>query len=107
MVPAGETGQRGKLRMRYFEELEVGQKFTSPTLSVDADAIKAFASEFDPQPFHLDDEAARGSVFEGLAASGWHTAAMTSRIRPAASGHISRPAPCEAKYKDSPRPKNP
>jgi acyl dehydratase len=66
--------------MRYFEDLEVGQKFGSPTLSVDAEAIKAFAAEFDPQPFHLDDRAARGTMFEGLAASGWHTAAMTMRL---------------------------
>jgi acyl dehydratase len=65
---------------RYFEDLAVGQKFASPTLSVDADAITAFAAQFDPQPFHLDDEAARHTFFEGLAASGWHTAALTMRL---------------------------
>jgi acyl dehydratase len=65
---------------RYFEDLAVGQKFASPSLSVDADAIKAFAAEFDPQPFHLDDAAALGTMFEGLAASGWHTAALTMRL---------------------------
>jgi len=68
------------VRVRYFEDLAVGQSFTSPTLTVDADAITAFAAEFDPQPFHLDDEAARGTMFEGLAASGWHTAALTMRL---------------------------
>ena len=66
--------------VRYFEDLAVGQKFGSPTLSVDAAAIKAFAAEFDPQPFHLDEAAARRSLFEGLAASGWHTAALTMRL---------------------------
>jgi acyl dehydratase len=45
-----------------------------------ADAIKAFAAEFDPQPFHLDEAAAQASIFRGLAASGWHTAAITMRL---------------------------
>src|SRR5437868_3026194 len=66
--------------MRYFEDLIVGQKFTSPTLRVDEAAIKAFVAEFDPQPFHLDDTAARATLFDGLAASGWHTAALTMRL---------------------------
>ena len=66
--------------MRYFEDLAVGQKFSSPRLRVDEAAIKAFAAEFDPQPFHLDEEAARATLFGGLAASGWHTAAMTMRL---------------------------
>ena len=65
---------------RYFEDLQIGQKFVSPTLRVDADAITAFAAQFDPQPFHLDDEAARHTIFEGLAASGWHTASLTMRL---------------------------
>ena len=68
------------MNKRYFEDLAAGQKFASPTLSVDADAITAFAAQFDPQPFHLDDEAARHTIFEGLAASGWHTAALTMRL---------------------------
>jgi len=46
----------------------------------DAARIKSFAAEFDPQPFHLDEQAARASIFGGLAASGWHTAAMTMRL---------------------------
>jgi acyl dehydratase len=68
------------LSARYFEDLAVGQKFTSPRLRVEKAAIKAFAAEFDPQPFHLDDRAARATLFEGLAASGWHTAALTMRL---------------------------
>lgn len=66
--------------MRYLEDLEPGQKFRSGGLKVDAASIKAFAVEFDPQPFHLDEEGARASLFKGLAASGWHTAAMTQRL---------------------------
>ena len=58
----------------------VGQKFGSGRLRVDADQIKAFAAAYDPQPFHLDEEAAKGSFFGGLAASGWHTAALTMRL---------------------------
>ena len=64
----------------YLEDLAVGQKFGSGTVRVDAEAIKAFAREFDPQPFHLDEEAAKASFFQGLAASGWHTAALTMRL---------------------------
>jgi acyl dehydratase len=64
----------------YLEDLSVGQRFTSPTLTVTEQAIKAFAAEFDPQPFHLDDAAAKKTFFGGLAASGWHTAAMTMRL---------------------------
>ena len=66
--------------MRYLEDFVVGQKFGSATLRVDEERIKRFAAEFDPQPFHLDDAAARGTLFRGLAASGWHTAAMTMRL---------------------------
>jgi acyl dehydratase/ribonuclease HI len=62
------------------EDLHVGQKFTSGTYCMDENRIKTFAAEFDPQPFHLDDAAARQSIFRGLAASGWHTAAATMRL---------------------------
>jgi acyl dehydratase len=75
---------------RYFEDLEVGQKFVSPRLPVDADAIAAFAAAFDPQPFHLDDEAARLTMFAGLAASGWHT--LRSRCASASPAISGRPA---------------
>ena len=66
--------------VRFFEDFQVGQRFQSGTATVTAAAIKAFAREFDPQPFHLDEEAARASFFDGLAASGWHTAAMVMRL---------------------------
>jgi acyl dehydratase len=64
----------------YLEDFAVGQRYGSARRRVDAAGIKAFAASFDPQPFHLDEEAARGSVFAGLAASGWHTAAITMRL---------------------------
>src|SRR6476646_5526027 len=65
---------------RYLEDFTVGQTFGSGQLKVDKEQIKAFAAEFDPQPFHLDDDAARDTIFRGLAASGWHTAALTMRL---------------------------
>jgi acyl dehydratase len=64
----------------YLEDLRVGQHFGSGSVVVDANEIKAFAGKYDPQPFHLDEEAAKGTLFGGLAASGWHTAAMTMRL---------------------------
>lgn len=64
----------------YFDDLEVGQRFGSGRLTLDEAAIKRFAADYDPQPFHLDDEAAQETLFRGLAASGWHTAAMTMRL---------------------------
>jgi acyl dehydratase len=64
----------------YLEEFAVGQKFGSGRMRVDAERIKSFAAEFDPQPFHLDEEAARHTLFGGLAASGWHTMAVTMRL---------------------------
>lgn len=67
-------------RLYFFEDFTVGQVFATGRLQVDADQIKSFASQFDPQPFHLDEEAAQHTVFRGLAASGWHTAALTMRL---------------------------
>ena len=64
----------------YLEDFEPGQKYASPTLRVEAADIKAFAGQYDPQPFHLDEAAAAKSFFQGLAASGWHTAALTMRL---------------------------
>ena len=64
----------------YLEDLKVGQRFTSARHALDKEQIKAFAAQFDPQPFHLDDLAARSSLFGGLVASGWHTAAITMRL---------------------------
>jgi acyl dehydratase len=68
------------MRERHLEDFAVGQTFGSGRLRVDEARIKAFAAEFDPQPFHLDEESARNSIFRGLAASGWHTAALTMRL---------------------------
>ena len=65
---------------KYLEDFAVGQTYGSGRLTVDKDRIKAFAAEFDPQPFHLDADAARASILGGLAASGWHTAALTMRL---------------------------
>jgi acyl dehydratase len=64
----------------YLEDFAAGQVFSTGRLRVDADQIKSFARQFDPQPFHLDEAAAQKSVFRGLAASGWHTAALTMRL---------------------------
>jgi acyl dehydratase len=64
----------------YLEDLEVGQRFGSGEYEMTAERIKAFAAEFDPQPFHLDEAAGEVSLFRGLAASGWHTAAVTMRL---------------------------
>jgi acyl dehydratase len=65
---------------RYLEDFAVGQKFSSGRWRVTKEQIKAFAAEFDPQPFHLDDSAAKNTFFGGLAASGWHTAALTMKL---------------------------
>ena len=65
---------------RYLEDFAVGQTFGSGRVRIDKERIFAFAAEFDPQPFHLDEAAARHSIFSGLAASGWHTAAVTMRL---------------------------
>ena len=65
---------------RYLEDFAPGQKFGSGRLRVEAERIKSFAAEFDPQVFHLDEAAARDTLFGGLAASGWHTAAVTMRL---------------------------
>jgi acyl dehydratase len=64
----------------HLEDLAVGQTFGSGTVRVDPDRVRAFAQEFDPQPFHLDGAAAGTSLFGGLVASGWHTAALTMRL---------------------------
>jgi acyl dehydratase len=66
--------------MQYFEDFAVGQKFASDRLAVSAAEIKEFAASYDPQPFHLDETAAKETSFAGLAASGWHTAALTMRL---------------------------
>jgi acyl dehydratase len=75
-TPAELTRDRGL----YLDDLQVGQRFKSGTQTIDAAQIKTFAHQFDPQPFHLDDAVAKGTLFAGLAASGWHTAAITMRL---------------------------
>lgn len=65
----------------YLEDLTAGQRFTGHTrIRIEVERLKAFAAEFDPQAFHLDEAAASASLFRGLAASGWHTAAVTMRL---------------------------
>jgi acyl dehydratase len=65
---------------RFLEDFAAGQKFFSRRRRIDALEVKRFAAEFDPQPFHMDEQAAARSFFRGLAASGWHTAALTMRL---------------------------
>lgn len=64
----------------HLDDLTPGMTFGTPSYRVTAEDIKAFAAQWDPQPFHLDEVAAEDSFFEGLAASGWHTAAATMRL---------------------------
>ena len=64
----------------YLEDVVVGTEFVTGEVTITAEEIIAFASQFDPQPFHTDPEAAKATFFGGLAASGWHTAALTMRL---------------------------
>ncbi|HZE53586.1 MAG TPA: MaoC family dehydratase [Bradyrhizobium sp.] len=66
--------------IEWFDDLKLGMRFKSGEATVSAEDIKRFASEFDPQPFHLDEAAAQNTFFKGLAASGWHTAAIAMRL---------------------------
>ena len=68
------------MSLRYLEDFAVGQTFGSERILIEKERIISFAEEFDPQPFHLDEAAARDTFFGGLAASGWHTAAATMRL---------------------------
>jgi acyl dehydratase len=88
----------------YIDDLNIGQRFTSAKHAIDEAQIKAFAVQFDPQPFHTDERAAERTFFNGLAASGWHTAAITMRLNVesgpplaggivGAGGELSWPAP--------------
>src|SRR5215471_16583525 len=69
-----------KFTKQYLEDYAVGQVYRTGRVQIDKDQILAFAKQYDPQPYHLDELAARKSVFGGLAASGWHTAALTMRL---------------------------
>jgi len=75
-----EKGSVEASKPLYFEDLFVGQRFTSGSHVMSEEEIRAFAAEFDPQPFHRDAGAAKATFFGGLAASGWHTAAVTMRL---------------------------
>ena len=66
--------------VEWFDDLKVGMRFSSETTTVSKDDILRFAAEFDPQPFHLDEAAAENTILGGLAASGWHTAAIAMRL---------------------------
>ena len=66
--------------IEWFDDLKPGMRFKSGEVTVSREDIKRFASEFDPQPFHLDEAAADNTVFKGLAASGWHTAAIAMNL---------------------------
>ena len=68
------------MQQRYFEDLKAGDRFRSETYQVTEEQIVSFAREFDPQPFHLDSAVADRTMFKGLIASGWHTAAITMRL---------------------------
>ncbi|MGX9146360.1 MaoC family dehydratase [Mesorhizobium sp. 128a] len=94
-IPAGRL---------HLDDLHVGQRFVSASHTIDEQQIKVFAAQFDPQPFHMDADAAADTVFKGLAASGWHTAAITMRLNVesglplvggiiGAGGEITWPAP--------------
>ena len=69
-----------KDELHYLEDFQVGQQWTSESVTVTAEEIKTFAAQFDPQVFHLDETQAEHTFFRGLAASGWHTAAITMRL---------------------------
>jgi acyl dehydratase len=77
MTNLNQAGARATL---FLDDLGVGDRFTSGTHEIDEEQVKAFAKQFDPQPFHLDAEAAKATFFGGLVASGWHTAAVTMRL---------------------------
>jgi acyl dehydratase len=66
--------------MRFFEDLKVGQRRDIGSFTFTAEDIKRFAAQFDPQPFHLDEEAGRNSLFGGLAASGWHVGSVCMKL---------------------------
>jgi acyl dehydratase len=66
--------------IEWFDDLKVGMRYRGGEAEITRDDIKRFAAEFDPQPFHLDEAAAEKTIFKGLAASGWHTAATAMRL---------------------------
>jgi acyl dehydratase len=79
IAPSCHAGNQ-EITERYLEDFDVGQVFGTRRLAVAEERIKSFAAEFDPRPFHRNEESARHTIFRGLAASGWHTAAATMRL---------------------------
>jgi acyl dehydratase len=79
---ANEGRERSSMpeTLLYLEDFPIGRRFAAGPIPVSEEAIIAFAKEFDPQPFHTDAEAAKHSIFKGLAASGWHTLGLTMRL---------------------------
>jgi acyl dehydratase len=78
--PGAPQGRASAPPIEWFDDLVLGMRFRSPEKRVTAEDIKRFAQEFDPQPYHLDEEAAERTALKGLAASGWHTAAIVMRL---------------------------
>jgi acyl dehydratase len=78
--------------MPFFEDMQVGQRREFGSFTFTAEAIKTFAAQFDPQPFHLDEAAGRNSLFGGLAASGWHVASVCMKLIVADGERLAREA---------------
>ena len=75
-----ERGSGAESPRLYLEDFAVGQVYTAGPVRVSADDIKAYARQFDPQPFHTDEASAHSTFFQGLVASGWHTASLTMSL---------------------------
>lgn len=80
MASGGASMPEADLPPLYLEDFAIGRVYTAGPVPISADDIKAYARQFDPQPFHTDEELARSTFFQGLAASGWHTASLTMRL---------------------------
>jgi len=78
--------------MRFFEDLEIGQRRDVGSFTFTAESIKQFAAQFDPQTFHLDEEAGRNSLFGGLAASGWHVGSVCMKLMVADNQRVMKEA---------------
>jgi acyl dehydratase len=91
----------------FLDDLRVGQKFSTGTYEMTEERIKSFAAEFDPQPFHLEEAAAQASLFHGLAASGWHTAAVAMRLIVTGNMHLAAGAVGVGGEIEWPRPTRP
>ena len=90
--PARRKPRRSRTLMRFFEDIEIGSRREIGSFTFTADDIKKFAAQFDPQRFHLDEEAGRKSLFGGLAASGWHVAAVCMKLLVADGQRLAREA---------------